>query len=155
MKADRNSKLRSETVQEILNSRPNWIIRWGITIIFLLIVATLIVASYIYYPNTRELHGKIRINDGNVILYSDQHADVSANQKATLYISELNQNFSGTIVDVGLDSLQDHFKLEIQLSEQKRINELTQRKILKGKCTVHYKETSLLNRMIGSLKNRY
>jgi HlyD family secretion protein len=46
-----NIELRSESVQEILGRPPRWIIRWGITIIFL-VVAGLVVGSYFFkYPD--------------------------------------------------------------------------------------------------------
>ena len=46
-----NIELRSESVQEILGRPPRWIIRWGITIIFI-IVAGLFVGSYFFkYPD--------------------------------------------------------------------------------------------------------
>jgi HlyD family secretion protein len=44
-------ELRSESVQEILGHSPKWIIRWGISIIFI-IVAGLVVGSYFFkYPD--------------------------------------------------------------------------------------------------------
>jgi hypothetical protein len=45
-----NIELRSESVQEILSRPPRWIIRWGISIIFL-IVTGLVAGSYFFkYP---------------------------------------------------------------------------------------------------------
>ena len=47
----KNIELRSESVQEILGRPPRWIIRWGISIIFI-IVAGLVVDSYFFkYPD--------------------------------------------------------------------------------------------------------
>jgi len=47
----KNIELRSESVQEILNRPPQWIIRWGISIIFI-IIAGLVVGSYfLKYPD--------------------------------------------------------------------------------------------------------
>ena len=44
-------ELRSDEVQEILGTPPRWIIRWGITIM-LLVVVILILGSYYYkYPD--------------------------------------------------------------------------------------------------------
>lgn len=49
-----NIELRSEEVQEILGRPPKWIIRWGITVIFI-IVAGLFVGSYFFkYPDILE-----------------------------------------------------------------------------------------------------
>jgi hypothetical protein len=44
-------ELRSDEVQEILGTPPRWIIRWGITIM-LLVVLVLLAGSYFYkYPD--------------------------------------------------------------------------------------------------------
>jgi HlyD family secretion protein len=43
-------ELRSEEVQEILGSPPRWIIRWGITIIFLIIIGIFVGSYFIKYP---------------------------------------------------------------------------------------------------------
>ncbi len=49
-----NIELRSEEVQEILGRPPKWIIRWGITVIFI-IVAGLFIGSYFFkYPDILE-----------------------------------------------------------------------------------------------------
>jgi HlyD family secretion protein len=49
--SEKNIELRSESVQEILGRPPRWIIRWGISIIFV-IVAGLVVGSYFFkYPD--------------------------------------------------------------------------------------------------------
>ena len=44
-------ELRSEEVQEILNYVPNWMIRWGNTLFFLLIVMLLFITWFIKYPD--------------------------------------------------------------------------------------------------------
>jgi len=44
-------ELRSESVQEILGHPPRWIIRWGITIIFTVIVGLIIGSYFFKYPD--------------------------------------------------------------------------------------------------------
>lgn len=46
-----NIELRSESVQEILSNPPNWMIRWGITVIFLVLLSVLAVSWFIKYPD--------------------------------------------------------------------------------------------------------
>lgn len=47
----KNIELRSESVQEILSRPPKWIVRWGITIIFFVVI-TLLVGSWVFkYPD--------------------------------------------------------------------------------------------------------
>jgi multidrug resistance efflux pump len=46
-----NLELRSDEVQEILGTPPQWIVRWGITVIFIVIIV-LLAGSYFYrYPD--------------------------------------------------------------------------------------------------------
>lgn len=52
MKEEKEIEIRSDEVQEILNEVPNWMIRYGITLIFLIIVAGLILSWFIKYPET-------------------------------------------------------------------------------------------------------
>nr|MDQ3395628.1 hypothetical protein [Bacteroidota bacterium] len=45
-------ELRSEDVQDIISYIPGWMIRWGNTVIFLLIVLTILFSFLIKYPDT-------------------------------------------------------------------------------------------------------
>jgi len=47
-----NLNLRSEEVQEILSYVPIWMIRWGNTMIFILIVGFLLISWFVKYPDT-------------------------------------------------------------------------------------------------------
>ncbi|MRR08797.1 HlyD family efflux transporter periplasmic adaptor subunit [bacterium] len=49
--ADLRFELRSESVQEILSHIPHWIIRWGITVIFLTVALLVAAAWVIKYPD--------------------------------------------------------------------------------------------------------
>lgn len=48
---NKNSDIRSEEVQEILTKPPAWIVRWGITLIFLFTLIILILSFMIRYPD--------------------------------------------------------------------------------------------------------
>jgi len=45
-----NIELRSESVQDILTQPPHWMIRWGNTIIFIILILILIMSYIIKYP---------------------------------------------------------------------------------------------------------
>jgi len=45
-------QLRSEEVQEILSFVPNWMIRWGNTLVLALIVGLLFISWFVKYPDT-------------------------------------------------------------------------------------------------------
>lgn len=46
-----NINLRSEEIQEILGVPPKWIVRWGITLIFLIIAVIFIGSAFFRYPD--------------------------------------------------------------------------------------------------------
>ncbi len=43
-------ELRSEEVQEVLSAPPSWLIRWGLTVLLLLIVIVLAISNLVRYP---------------------------------------------------------------------------------------------------------
>ena len=47
MEAGKEIELRSEEVQEVMGQIPAWIVRWGITILFIVVLA-LLVGSYFF-----------------------------------------------------------------------------------------------------------
>lgn len=47
----KNLNIRSEEVQEILANPPSWIIRWGITLIFIITCVIILLAFLISYPD--------------------------------------------------------------------------------------------------------
>ena len=58
-----NIELRSEEVQEILGHIPPWIIRWGITTFFLILVALLVGSVFFAYPDI--VSGEVEILSEN------------------------------------------------------------------------------------------
>ena len=48
---NQNIEIRSEEVQEILNKVPNWMIRYGNTLILILIIMLLFISWFIKYPD--------------------------------------------------------------------------------------------------------
>src|SRR5690606_7376455 len=47
----REIELRSESVQEIMNNPPSWIIRWGITIVFIILLIIVFISFFVKYPD--------------------------------------------------------------------------------------------------------
>lgn len=45
-------ELRSEEAQEVLGQTPVWVLRWGITVLFTVVVALLCVSFFFHYPDT-------------------------------------------------------------------------------------------------------
>jgi len=57
MPVNNDIEIRSDEVQEILGHTPNWMIRWGITLLFILIVMLVFISWFIKYPDV--IPGKI------------------------------------------------------------------------------------------------
>jgi HlyD family secretion protein len=51
MEEKREIEIRSDEVQEILSSVPSWMIRWGITLIFGIMMICIVLAYFIKYPD--------------------------------------------------------------------------------------------------------
>lgn len=43
--------MHCEEVQEVMGEIPSWIVRWGITVIFAIVVALIIGSHFFYYPD--------------------------------------------------------------------------------------------------------
>ena len=50
-KRNKDIELRSEEVQEVMGQVPAWIVRWGITLLFLVVVALLVGSCFFKYPD--------------------------------------------------------------------------------------------------------
>lgn len=49
---EKDIELRSEEVQEVMGHMPSWILRWGITLFFVIILTLLIGSFFFRYPDT-------------------------------------------------------------------------------------------------------
>jgi multidrug efflux pump subunit AcrA (membrane-fusion protein) len=63
-------ELRSEAVQEIIGRPPHWMIRWGITIVFILLVSILFGCWFISYPDIVEGSAQITSTKPAVQVFS-------------------------------------------------------------------------------------
>ncbi len=95
-------ELRSEEVQEIMNEIPSWIIRWGITVLFI-VVMLLFVGSYFFkYPDV--LRAEITITTAeppvNIVAHATGKIDtLFVDNKAKVYANTplgVIQNTSNT-----------------------------------------------------------
>lgn len=53
-KENKEIELRSEEVQEVMGQIPAWIVRWGITILFIVVLALLVGSYFFTYPDIVE-----------------------------------------------------------------------------------------------------
>lgn len=54
MKEGKDIELRSEEVQEVMGQIPTWIVRWGITILFIVVLGLLVGSYFFTYPDMVE-----------------------------------------------------------------------------------------------------
>ncbi|MDH6311010.1 multidrug resistance efflux pump [Dysgonomonas sp. PFB1-18] len=121
---DRQVELRSEEFQEVLGSVPSWILRWGITLIAIIVLIILIGSAIFKYPDTistsmtltsstpaaslvARTSGKIQelriedkqqVNAGDYLAIIENPANTEDIQTLKLYIDQLNQKIDTVIL---------------------------------------------------------
>ncbi|MCB9336130.1 MAG: HlyD family efflux transporter periplasmic adaptor subunit [Flavobacteriales bacterium] len=86
-------EIRSDEVQEILSHVPNWMIRWGITLIFGIIILLVFIAWFIQYPDTVQGQAIITTQQPPVKLISKTEGYIE-----NLYIKEHTVVKKGQII---------------------------------------------------------
>ncbi|APD06595.1 hypothetical protein UJ101_01066 [Flavobacteriaceae bacterium UJ101] len=131
--------LRSEEVQEVLSNPPRWIVRWGITIIFLSIILILMVSWMVKYPDFISTTIKITTNTpiekieaqtgGRIVkfLVEDQQ---KVNRNEILAVIENTANFNDILnLREVIDSFNQNytnFKFPIEKIQHLNLGELEQ-----------------------------
>lgn len=82
MEDKRKIEIRSDEVQEILSHVPSWMIRWGITLIFILILLGLLLSHIVKYPD---------VIKGQVILTTEQ--------PPSRLVSQANGNLKNLLIE--------------------------------------------------------
>lgn len=111
-----NLELRSEEVQEILSNPPAWIVRWGITLIFMFTLIILILSFLIKYPDfvtAKVLVTTEQPTERVITRYSGQlervfiknRDTVKANEKLAIIRNTANYKDVYTLKDI-IDTLQ-------------------------------------------------
>ena len=134
--------IRSDEVQEIMSHVPHWMIRWGITVIFLLIALLIFISWFIKYPDV--IQGGVTItttvppvklvtkSSGEIKeLYFADNSDVKKSQ----VIAVINDNFSKASKD---------YLSELIVNVESKLNE----KIV----DIQFKDDSIV---FGSMQTNY
>jgi multidrug resistance efflux pump len=127
MAEENEIEIKTDEVNELLTAVPKWIIRWGVTIIFGIMVSTLILTFFIRYPET--LPASITITttnppitlvaktSGKIILLpvkNNQHVKAST----VLMVLENPANYKHVLsVSTLLDTFQTNLKLKKNIPE--------------------------------------
>jgi len=133
-------ELRSDEVQEIMSHVPNWMIRWGISLIFVIIILFIFISWFIKYPD---------VVSGNVSI-STENPPVEIVPKSSGELNGLNYT-DGEKVTAGalLTTLKNDFS-----SEAKEYLELICQEIRNTKNleTIEFNDSGIL---FGSLQDSY
>ncbi len=70
--------LRSDKVQEIMSHVPNWMIRWGITLIFILIALGIFITWFIKYPDVITGSATLSTKVPTVKLFTKNSGEINA-----------------------------------------------------------------------------
>jgi multidrug resistance efflux pump len=120
MAEEKKIELRTEEVNEILSAVPKWIVRWGISLIFITLVLGLILSYFIKYPDTLSAKATIttlnppvnliaKANGKLFALLIKNNQVVSSNE--VLAVVDNTANYKDVLkIDSSIDSLS--FKLE-------------------------------------------
>jgi hypothetical protein len=71
-------EIRSEEVQEVLETMPHWITRWGTSVLSGILVLLLLIAGLVKYPDVGRFSAVIKIDDDSSSLLPGRHHRVYA-----------------------------------------------------------------------------
>ncbi|TAI48089.1 HlyD family secretion protein [Flagellimonas allohymeniacidonis] len=123
-----NLYIRSEEVQEILTNPPSWIVRWGITLIFLFTFIVLVLSFIIKYPDfvsakiivtTERPAEQLKARQSGAIdtIFIENRQSVKPNQRLAILKNTANYKdvyFLKSIIDT-LDFTLNDFSFPIEL----------------------------------------
>lgn len=132
--------LRTEEVNEILTSTPKWIFRWGISVIFILIIIGVALSYFIRYPDIltaditlTTLNPPVTLvskNNGKLTyLLAKNNTIVKANQTIAVIENTSNYNDVLYLFDIG-NNLINQLKLtdtitQVTIKDSLKVGELT------------------------------
>lgn len=162
--------LRTEEVNEILTSTPKWIFRWGISVIFILIVTGVTLSYFISYPDILTADITLTTLNPPVTLVSKNNGKlthllvknnefVSANQTIAVIENTANHNdvlylYENSIHLINQLKLSDTIPL-VTIKDSLRVGELTPNYLLVLKSIKDlnlYQEVNSYKRQITLLK---
>lgn len=127
MEEEKEIEIKTDEVNELLTAVPKWIIRWGVTIIFSIMVSTLILTFFIKYPETLPASITITTNNppitlvaktsGKIVLLPVKNNQV-VKASTVLMVLENPANYKHVLsVSALLDTFQINLKLKKTIPE--------------------------------------
>jgi len=156
---DENIELRSDKVRSIIGQIPPWIIRSGISVILLVIVALLVGSYYFKYPYTITTTVEFsKINNsfvGIVKIPANEVSKIEKGQEVEIYLEEVKNlnglRFKSKVKDISdkvtISNKSGFYTAEISEIENLNINEKTS-----GIAIIKTDEISFFERIIKPFK---
>lgn len=125
MAEEKEIELKTEDVNELLTSIPNWIIRWGVTMIFSIMVAALALSYFIKYPDTLTAKATITTINPPVTIVSKTNGKIiklkvknnqSVKRDDVLLVIESTANYKSILT---IDSILKKFNKDDSLNYNK------------------------------------
>ncbi len=148
---NKNIELRSEKVRNIIGQIPSFIVRMGIAVIFVVLLALLVVAYFFRFDYTIEVPATL-YSGNNQIHYTleipqNKIKHIKTNQKVVITVHQ--NSFTATIQQIDstlcINSEVAYFKTEGTLStKQLKVDER-----LKAKAKIHIEKTNVINYMLS------
>jgi hypothetical protein len=153
---------RSEEVQEIMGKMPPWILRSGISLIGILVLAAFTAAWFFRYPEVIPAHVVITPQEKSYVVKGSMAPagawKVKAGQKVlirlTAYPYEEFGLLQGAVVSAAANTADTNFLVNISLDQQLRTTtgrEIPAQYRLDGAAEIMTEDKSVLQRMFGSL----
>lgn len=158
-------ELLSEEVQEVMQRIPSFIVRWGMTIIAIIVIGMLIASAYIRWPKTiecafegREMEGVATLTvtlSTETVQYLLQHPQ---ERYVNLFSPMFSEKYSstgvlGTIMDISvLNNRENEYLTELNVKVPDTIIFHTTNYVFYGKMLLIVSEKTLLQLMLENIR---
>jgi multidrug resistance efflux pump len=144
-KEDYKIEVRSEAIQEIIGRPPAWIIRWGITVIFIMMMTLLGICAFIEFPESISSR----------VVFTSKNAPVGIVAKTTGRIHFMTENKEQVKTHQMLGYITNSANLDDVLILEKDLNEL-KKKLYEGQLLADLGKVNLpVNLVLGDLQPQY
>lgn len=157
-------ELLSEEVQEVMSRIPSAIVRWGMTIMAIIVIGMLIVAAYVPWPRTMEYPFEGHHDGAKVLInvtLTDAEVRVMSHAKhrnVTLYSPMLSNEYtenglSGIITDISFENhTNDGYNIILSIELSNAVINQDTSNAFSGNVLLMVSEETLLQRLMSHVK---
>jgi hypothetical protein len=158
--------IQSDRIEDLLSKIPNWITRWGISLIFLTLFFVMLVTNFIDYPDV--IKGKIVIQNNNLnriscLIQIPQETvyrikpGMDIMLKLDRYPFQKYGMFKSQIIKITDSTINGYLTCVISLPKQIKTGQIAQlvfNKNMKAECDIIVDNKSIFNRLSSYIINR-